>query len=101
MKRLLFYVCLFALGLLALSFALMNVNEVKLSYYLGSIEAPLSLIVVLSLAIGASLGVSALLGLVLRLKRENFTLKNKLDKTIKQSEKELHSLRSLPLKDAS
>jgi len=97
MKRLLFFAFLFSIGIVALSFALMNVDEVKLSYYLGSIEAPLSLIVVLSLSLGALLGAAAVMGVVFRLKREN----NKLARSIRSSKKELTNLRSLPLKGVS
>ncbi|MFV2058648.1 MAG: lipopolysaccharide assembly LapA domain-containing protein [Thiohalomonadales bacterium] len=97
MKRILFFAFLFSIGIVALSFALMNVDEVKLSYYLGSIEAPLSLIVVLSLSIGALLGAAAVMGMVLKLKREN----SKLAKSIRSSKKELTNLRSLPLKGVS
>lgn len=93
MKQILFYIFLFSIGIVALSFALMNIEDVQLRYYLGSIEAPLSLIVVLSFALGAVLGGSALMGWVLRLKHEN----SKLEKSKKNSEKELSQLRSMSL----
>lgn len=78
-----------------MGFASLNVQEVKLSYYLGSVEAPLAVIVVCSFALGGLFGAIAVTGWVFRLKREN----NKLTRSIRSSEKELTSLRSLSLRD--
>jgi len=95
MKRILLFAVLLLVAILGLSFALMNAEPVALSYYFGKIQAPLSLVVVLALALGAGLGVLASLGLVVAQKRELARLR----KAEKMATREVENLRSLPLKD--
>ena len=68
----------------------------QLNYYFGSIEAPLSLVIVIAIIIGAALGVLASTGIVFGQKRELA----KLRKSNKLAEQEISNLRSLPLKDS-
>ncbi|NOX75185.1 MAG: DUF1049 domain-containing protein [Gammaproteobacteria bacterium] len=96
MKRIFLFVVLFLVALLGLSFALMNADPVGLSYYFGSIQAPLSLVVVLALALGAGLGVLASLGMLVNQKRELARLR----RSEKMAATEVKNLRSLTLKDA-
>lgn len=96
MKRILLLVVLLLVAVVGLSFALLNSTVVELNYYLGSLQAPLSLVVVLAMAFGAALGVLASVGVVLRLKREMA----KLRKTTRLTQKEVANLRSLPLRDS-
>lgn len=96
MKRIITFIVLLLVTLLGLTFALMNADNVKLDYYFGSLEAPLSLVVVLAMIIGAALGVLASVGIVLGQKRELA----KLRKTAKLATEEVTNLRSLPLKDS-
>lgn len=95
MKRVLSFIIFFLIGLIALSFALLNAEEVKINYYIGSTTAALSFVMVLSVAAGAVMGIIASLGLVLKLKREI----SKLHKVVKTTEKEITNLRSIPIKD--
>lgn len=95
MKKIILFIIIFIILIIGISFAVLNAEAVRLSYYFGDINAPLSLIIVLSLACGAVLGMLASLTLVVRLKHD---LK-KLDKSNKLAEKEIENLRSLPLKD--
>ena len=95
MRRLFILIIVAVVALLGLSFALMNAEPVTLNYYLGSIQAPFSLVAVFAIAIGAVLGVIAVLGVVFRQKREIARLK----KQIRLAEKEVANLRALPLKD--
>jgi putative membrane protein len=95
MKRILFLVVFLVVAVFGLSFALMNAGDVQLDYYFGSFTAPLSLILVLALALGAVLGVLASIGMMLGQKREVA----KLRKSVKLAEKEVSNLRALPLKD--
>ena len=95
MKRILVSIILLLVALLGLSFALMNAAPVSLNYYFASVQAPLSLIVVLSIVVGALLGILAMAGMVLRQKREMARLR----KSMRLAEKEISNLRSLPLKD--
>jgi len=92
MKRIVIFVLLLLVTLLGLSFALMNAESVQLNYYFGTLQAPLSLVVVLAIILGAGLGVLASLSIVVGQKRE-------LAKLRKSAKEEVSNLRSLPLKD--
>jgi len=96
MKRIIIFALMLLVSLLGLSFALMNAEAVKLDYYFGTLDAPLSLVVVIALIIGAGLGVFASMGIVLGQKRELA----KLRKSAKIAEEEVSNLRALPLKDS-
>lgn len=96
MKRIVIFAVLLLVTLLGLSFALMNADSVRLMYYFGEVQAPLSLVVVLAIALGAFLGVLASMGMVVGQKREIA----KLRKSVKIAEEEVSNLRSLPLKDS-
>jgi putative membrane protein len=87
-----FFVLLLVLGL---SFSLLNATPVELNYYFGSIELPLAFALVLTLAIGALLGLLGMLSMVFKLQRETVRLK----KVIRASERELSQLRAIPVKD--
>ncbi len=95
MKRIVIFALLLLVTLLGLSFALMNAESVQLNYYFGTLQAPLSLALVLAIIIGAGLGVLASLGIVVGQKRELA----KLRKSAKIAKEEVSNLRSLPLKD--
>lgn len=95
MKRIIFLVVFLLVSVVGLSFALMNAEPVTLSYYFGTIEAPLSIVVVVSISIGALLGVSASMFMAIGLKHEIARLR----RSIRVTEKEVANLRSLPLKD--
>ena len=73
----------------------MNAETVQINYYIGNFQAPLSLVVVIAIIVGAGLGVLASAGIVLKQKRELA----KLRKSNKLAEQEVSNLRSLPLKD--
>lgn len=90
--RLIFYILILLLGL---SFAVLNAQNISLNYYFGMWQAPLSLTLVLALALGALLGIVACLGLLMKLKNEVSTLQ----KAAKLSETEVMNLRAMPLKD--
>ena len=87
-----FFILLLALGL---SFSLLNATPVELNYYFGNVELPLAFALVLTLALGALLGLLGMLSVVFKLKRETMKLK----KIIRASERELSQLRALPVKD--
>jgi putative membrane protein len=88
-----FFLLVVAVGV---AFAVLNAAPVTLNfYYFETVEVPLSLTLVVSLALGAVLGVIAGLGAIVRLKREN----GKLRKEVKLAEKEVMNLRNIPIKD--
>jgi putative membrane protein len=95
MKRIVIFALLLIVALLGLSFALLNADTVQLKFYFGEVEAPLSLVVVLAMIVGAALGVLASLGMVLAQKRELARLR----RSVKIAETEVTNLRALPLKD--
>ena len=76
-------------------FAVLNAETVQLNYYLGVVNLPLSLILVLAMILGGILGVFASLAMIMGTKRENSKLKKLLDTT----EKEVLNLRNIPIKD--
>jgi putative membrane protein len=95
MARLLGFLLLVVLVVLGLSFAVLNAEPVSLNYYFGYREIPLSMIVVLSLAAGATIGVLVSMGMILRLKQQAARLRKKLQ----AAEKEADQLRFLPAKE--
>jgi putative membrane protein len=95
MSRLL-KVCFFILIVfMGLIFHIKNDQLVELNYYVNSIPVSFSLVIVLTLCIGALLGVLASLPMILKLKHENA----RLDRQVKMTEKEINNLRVIPVKD--
>ena len=95
MKRIFNFVVLIIVSSLGLTFVFLNADNVNINYYFDTVTVPLSFLVVISIAVGALMGVLATLGKVFSLKHEL----SKKDKQIRITEKELENLRSLPLKD--
>lgn len=83
--------------LFGLSFALLNAELVTINFYFGAQELPLSLVIVLSVILGAVLGVIAALALVLRQRRELARER----RARHQIQRELDELRRMPIKDAA
>jgi len=96
MKRILTFTILLIVALIGLGFALINADMVSLNFYFNSIQAPLSLVMVVVLAIGAIMGIIASLWVIIGLKRDMA----KLRKNMKVAEEEIANLRSLPMKDS-
>ena len=95
MGRLIGFLLLVVLVVIGLSFAVLNSQPVSLNYYFGEQEVPLSMIVVLSLAAGAVIGVMVSAGLIFRLKAQLGRLRRKL----RDAEKDMDQLRVLPVKE--
>ena len=95
MGRLIGFLFLLALAVMGLSFAVLNSQPVSLNYYFGEREIPLSMIVVVSLAAGALIGVLVSAGLILKLKAKVGHLRRKL----RDAEKDMDRLRILPVKE--
>jgi len=95
MGRLVGFLFLVVLVVLGLSFAVLNDQLVSLNYYFGYREIPLSMIVVLSLAAGAVIGVLVSAGLILRMKAQTRQLRRKL----RNAEKDSDQLRVLPAQE--
>lgn len=95
MGRLLGFLFLVVLVVLGLSFAVLNAQSVSLNYYFGYRDIPLSMIVVLSLAAGAVIGVLVSAGLILQMKAQTRQLRRKL----RNAEKDSDQLRVLPAQE--
>lgn len=95
MARLLGLIVILIVLAVGLSFALLNAEPVKINYYINSSELPLSLVVVITLLIGASLAAIAGMFTMLKLKRQI----SKLRKEARVTEKEVNNLRTIPIKD--
>lgn len=81
--------------IIALAVHLKNDQLVTFNYYLGSIDLPFSLFIVVAICIGAVLGVMSILPNLIRLERE----KSRLNSKIRLTEKELDTLRIIPVKE--
>jgi putative membrane protein len=86
------FITVFAAGA---AFSAVNNSPVNIQYYLGTVTMPISIIVIVSLVIGVTIGVLAIFIGSLQLRYENKRLQKKID----LREQELDSLRILPIKD--
>jgi putative membrane protein len=92
--RLFRFLLLVILVVLGLSFAVLNAEPVSLNYYIASRDVPLSLIMVLSLATGAVIGVLVSAGMILRLRQQTANLRRQLQR----AERAADELSVLPAK---
>ena len=95
MVRLFGFISLIIVVVFGLSFAVLNAEPVSLNYYFGYRDIPLSMVVVLSLAVGAVIGVLVSVGMILRLKQQLGSLRRKL----LAAEKQVGPLHILPAKE--
>ncbi|MBI1423173.1 MAG: DUF1049 domain-containing protein [Gammaproteobacteria bacterium] len=95
MAKLIYTVFILVVILLGVIFAVLNAESVQLNYYFGSQLLPLSLAIVLSMMVGAILGVLASIKLILRSRREIVRLR----KASEIAEKEIANLRAIPIKN--
>ncbi len=95
MKNILVITAFLVLGVVGVTFAILNSTSVDVDLYFLSFTTPLALLVVLSLLLGAVLGMIASAALFLSQKREILRLRRRNGSI----EKELQNLRELPIKD--
>lgn len=76
-------------------FASLNLAEVTLQYYFGSIQLPLAIVLVAAMGLGVLLGLVAGLGMFVRAKRDHVRLQRKA----RLAEQEVNNLRAIPLRD--
>lgn len=77
------------------AFSAINTGPVTINYYLGTLDIPLSAVIISSLVSGILLGALAIFVSTLRLRYENRRLQKKLEIT----DQEINSLRVLPVKE--
>ena len=95
MKRIVSFIVVLAIVVVGILFAVLNAEKVGFDYYFDKTEIELSKILVITLVIGAILGIFASLGMLIRARREI----SKIKKSAALAEKEISNLRSIPLKD--
>lgn len=87
----LFMLVIIAIGV---SFAILNAKSVPLNYYFDAKEISLALLMAITLAVGAFIGLLLSTPSLFRLKKSNRHMKSR----IKLFEKEIEHLRTLPSK---
>lgn len=97
MRKVLSFLLVLFLVLVALAFTTLNLGVMALNFYFLSVTLPIAVVVFLCILIGAILGglVSGLLWM-----RKSAELR-RLRRRLAEREKELDSLRNLPLKDST
>ena len=95
MLRLIYLSITLVVIILGVAFAVLNADSIQLNYYLGSIELPLSLVLVMAMIVGALLGIFASLSIIIGSRRKATKLKH----SIEVAEKEIVNLRNIPIKD--
>ena len=90
--KLFFFVFFLILGA---AFAVLNADKVRLDYYFGIAELPLSVVLIAFIALGAVLGIVACSSILVRLKHENSGLRRKA----RMVREEVNNLRTIPLRD--
>ena len=95
MLRFIYFTCALLVIVLGVVFSVLNAENVQLNYYLGSVELPLSLVLVLAIIAGAILGIFASLSFIIGSRRSA----TKLKRSVEDAEKEIVNLRNIPIKD--
>lgn len=95
MSKIIYGSVIILIVLLGIIFAVLNAEPVQLNYYFNSREMPLSLAIILSMFLGAILGVLASVVLILKYKNEISRLRKAAD----IAEKEISNLRAIPIKN--
>jgi len=84
------FIIVFAAGA---AFSAINTEAVSLNYYLGSISAPISVVIVLSIVAGLILGATIIYVSTFQLRYEN----RRLNKKLRTAEQDIENLRVLPI----
>lgn len=87
-----FYICLILLGI---SFAALNATSVAVNFYFVTLNLPISVLAVVMLGVGISIGFLLFLMKYWRIKILNSKLKNQL----KLTEREIKNLRTIPIRN--
>ncbi len=95
MARLFSLLSLIILAVVGLAFAVLNKHVVVFDYFWGKGDFQLAQLLILSMALGAVLGIFFSAGIFIRLKREAIRYKRQA----KLAEQEVSNLRSIPIKN--
>jgi len=91
MARLISFVILLFILIVGIYFGLLNAEPVTINYYFGSYDMPLSLVMVVSVLLGALLGAVASIGIVFKMRKRI----NRLKKEMRAHERDLANTRAL------
>ena len=95
MKKILSYIGAIVILVLGTVFSIYNANIVVINLVIFKAELPLAFLLILTLILGAVLGVVASMSMMYQTRRELSRLK----KQEKSNKKEINNLRSIPFKD--
>tara|TARA_R110000868_G_scaffold84822_5_gene238916 strand:- start:1959 stop:2252 length:294 start_codon:yes stop_codon:yes gene_type:complete len=95
MKRIFIYIIVIFLLLLGVTFAIVNSSSVSFNYFFNTAQVPLSLLMVITFAVGAVFGMIAALGLYFSTKKQTM----RLQREMKLAKKEIANLRAIPIND--
>ncbi|HHM05820.1 MAG TPA: LapA family protein [Gammaproteobacteria bacterium] len=96
MLRLIKLIFLLAVFMIGVAFTLLNSHTVEINYYFGTLSVPLSLLIVLAVALGAVLGLVVYLMKMAGARRKI----SKLRKSVNNSEKEQALAEDMVLRDS-
>ncbi len=95
MKRILAVLIALTVIAVGLSFAMLNPAPVALDFYFGALSLPVSLWLVIAFALGAMLGLTAAVGVVIKQRWQLARLR----RDVKVAREELSELRKLPIRN--
>ncbi|QGM21404.1 DUF1049 domain-containing protein [Spiribacter sp. 2438] len=96
MKRFVWLLLVLIVIAIGLSFAMLNPGDAPLDFYFGELTLPISLWLVIALALGALLGMGAAMGVIVRQRWQIARLR----KEAETSRSELSELRKLPIRNS-
>lgn len=95
MSKLIYTAIIFVIVILGVVFAVLNAEPVRLNFYFGAKQLPLSLALILATLVGALLGVLASIQLIIKSRREVARMR----RAAEIAEKEIANLRAIPIKN--
>lgn len=95
MKRIILLITLLLFAALAAVFASLNLELVRIDYYLASAQLPLALLLFITLLLGVLVGVLACTVLLY----SNMMERRRLRKQLVLCQQEIRNLRDIPIKD--
>lgn len=93
--RIVSYFFLLIIVIFGMTFATLNSESVTINYYFGESSLPLSLLLVLTFALGCLIGMIVGFWMLIKVKVVNYRLQQRLT----LAEKEIDNLRAIPLQN--
>jgi len=93
--KFIFYLFWIIVIIVAVTFASLNAGIIQVNYYVNVTNIRLPILLLITLVIGALLGIIAMMPILIKAKNANRRLKQK----VKQIELEVNNLRAIPIKE--